>query len=1181
MRGGVSLAVWIGGAVAEIDLFRRACHQAAKRETNLIAAGENDRREERAKKYVELLRATKYNDVEVDILAGASAGGLNAVLFGLAQSCGTVLDEPVRRTWIECGGIWDLLRDRGALRVPSILKGDERLFTVARDALKIIADPSKADAGKRPLVHKGTRARQLWVELAATLLDDPHNPERGNRASFSFSKTPGDLGSHYTTIPSADDDLSSPLVEEAISRMALAARSTSSFPGAFEPATIYSSPDRDETFAQTLTAKLPKRRRKQRNENLFANMSRAFLYARRTESAAEPFNVVDGGIFDNIPIDRAIRAIRRAPASQPSERWLIYLDPEPPASPDPSAEPVKTSSAASWIPVIRSSMALQQRTETASDELRLLHDNNQSALAARARLEALGALLKDLGSSAQRMASVDEALSDSSYIEGRIATDTGRISALLSEPWSELCQPPRGAVDYAGLAPEKALSLKDWVAAAYKDMGAEELSKDVYAKLDCLRILMPWIHALERLLEGLAMDSPADPAHQKTMSEQLARCKRRTYRCLTTLVEAKRLTTDLSLAEPLRDNPAAGRMYKLDDIPSRLRLGRSLQRSLTMPEKLAQHFAAESADEKAFYTDLADWSESRYGVHRRIVAQLETDQPGAGDFEEVLNRELDRLLDDVLEASQTVVANMGDHSSRRWWRQWNGSVFAHLYEPPLVNFSLARLSRLFTTAGIPDNASVISFDQITGDERPHFNVEKLEDAAMAKQLRTWLSSLSKEEPMRRVLETAPRKLVVADAKLAGNVIARFGGFFRARWRENDWQWGRLDAAAGIVRILNRARPRPLSDEHLEEDIAALQVSIAYEARESVAVPEEFAGQSDSSIVETVGGEGLDTLSPHYRFALASRVVPLVYRALMPPKDARLSVGGIATGIGQVIVRPLAVPLTLIADPLRLVLALAVVLLSASFLGAARSQVGWQFIFLAVYLAAGILIAVRARSAHKKWESLNKQIAKVSEGLNIQRWEEIREGAFRASRKYIFGGYALAVITWVWAAHHLCYVISDLRTHTYPRIAMPFESMLATTALIIVLQHWLNKRAYQVGVPAETARKSLFDSVITHLKRYQLRRVLVVVAVILGLCVLRISNVIANYQSAVLANCNLISADRNPHCDSKGRRPSALVALGVMAKRAEYFFQAATFRTGGGINRLRRGSLLPRLSRCSP
>src|SRR3954452_16466648 len=127
MRGGVSLAVWIGGAVAEIDLFRRACRQAAASRSNLVAENENGRRRDRAEKYVELLKTTKYDRVEVDILAGASAGGLNAVLFGLAQTCGTVMDEPVRSTWIDSGGIWDLLREPGFGRVPSILKGDERL----------------------------------------------------------------------------------------------------------------------------------------------------------------------------------------------------------------------------------------------------------------------------------------------------------------------------------------------------------------------------------------------------------------------------------------------------------------------------------------------------------------------------------------------------------------------------------------------------------------------------------------------------------------------------------------------------------------------------------------------------------------------------------------------------------------------------------------------------------------------------------------------------------------------------------------------------------------------------------------------------------------------------------------------------------------------------------------------
>ena len=51
MRGGVSLAVWIGGVVAEIDLFRRACNSQ-------IHPSENQYRQERAKRYAEILRDT-------------------------------------------------------------------------------------------------------------------------------------------------------------------------------------------------------------------------------------------------------------------------------------------------------------------------------------------------------------------------------------------------------------------------------------------------------------------------------------------------------------------------------------------------------------------------------------------------------------------------------------------------------------------------------------------------------------------------------------------------------------------------------------------------------------------------------------------------------------------------------------------------------------------------------------------------------------------------------------------------------------------------------------------------------------------------------------------------------------------------------------------------------------------
>ena len=70
------MAVWIGGVVSEIDLLRRAC-------SNHIHLHEIQYRQERAGRYAELLRdTTKCERVETGILAGASAGGVNAILYG-------------------------------------------------------------------------------------------------------------------------------------------------------------------------------------------------------------------------------------------------------------------------------------------------------------------------------------------------------------------------------------------------------------------------------------------------------------------------------------------------------------------------------------------------------------------------------------------------------------------------------------------------------------------------------------------------------------------------------------------------------------------------------------------------------------------------------------------------------------------------------------------------------------------------------------------------------------------------------------------------------------------------------------------------------------------------------------------------------------------------------------------
>src|SRR3954470_22585917 len=92
MRGGVSLAVWMGGACSEIDRFRRA----------LDADG--------APIYRQVLTASGYGSVAVDVVAGASAGGLNSVLLGCSVVHGMHFDREIRNLWLRLGDLGGLAR---------------------------------------------------------------------------------------------------------------------------------------------------------------------------------------------------------------------------------------------------------------------------------------------------------------------------------------------------------------------------------------------------------------------------------------------------------------------------------------------------------------------------------------------------------------------------------------------------------------------------------------------------------------------------------------------------------------------------------------------------------------------------------------------------------------------------------------------------------------------------------------------------------------------------------------------------------------------------------------------------------------------------------------------------------------------------------------------------------------
>ena len=171
MSGGVSLAVWMGGVAREINLLQQASRslqrdsgpvldqavRPARRAGGLPAAAAGGPRpgtglplrpgRSRARAtsparwdaqvrnlYRGLLDCLDIT-VTVDVLAGTSAGGVNAALLGLSSAAGADL-AGLRDLWLKTGSMDLLLRDPGERNPPSLMQGDKVLFTELAQGIK-------------------------------------------------------------------------------------------------------------------------------------------------------------------------------------------------------------------------------------------------------------------------------------------------------------------------------------------------------------------------------------------------------------------------------------------------------------------------------------------------------------------------------------------------------------------------------------------------------------------------------------------------------------------------------------------------------------------------------------------------------------------------------------------------------------------------------------------------------------------------------------------------------------------------------------------------------------------------------------------------------------------------------------------------------------------------------------
>src|SRR5215211_1964824 len=216
MNGGVSLAIWMGGVTRELDRTRR---------------GEGA--------YGELLALSR-STARIDVIAGASAGGINGAVLALAIGRDTSV-EALRQLWLTSGAIKNLLRDPLERDAPSVLLGDGVLLRKLREGLALIGQAleggtAAADEAPVHLTITGTaltgRVKDYADHFGAVIPDVDHRVRFTFRRGRVGAVPAGDGALEWPDDFAADPDAPGDPVAE---RLALAGRSSASFPGAFEP----------------------------------------------------------------------------------------------------------------------------------------------------------------------------------------------------------------------------------------------------------------------------------------------------------------------------------------------------------------------------------------------------------------------------------------------------------------------------------------------------------------------------------------------------------------------------------------------------------------------------------------------------------------------------------------------------------------------------------------------------------------------------------------------------------------------------------------------------------------------------------------------------------------------------------------------------------------------------------
>ncbi len=338
--GGISLAVYMHGITKEVWRLVRASRAYHAGE----AAAEGSQGVYRALiEEIEELAGIKLR-VLADIVAGASAGGINGIFLAQAITTGQSL-EPLTDLWLTSADVEALIDPAAApsSRFSKMWALPLAWVAAGRSADKVAAlDEATRDEVRAKLSHF---VRSRWFEppfggatftgllldafdamasgpigprllpdgqpldLFVTVTDFTGHPER-----LRLNSPPEVLETEHRIVLGFSDHAEDGAIG-AIPDLAFAARATSSFPGAFPPFTVA---ELDGVLAER-GIDWPGR----------ADFLKRALPRRFAANQADKAVLIDGSVLANAPFRPAIDALKERPARREVDRRFVYIDPSP------------------------------------------------------------------------------------------------------------------------------------------------------------------------------------------------------------------------------------------------------------------------------------------------------------------------------------------------------------------------------------------------------------------------------------------------------------------------------------------------------------------------------------------------------------------------------------------------------------------------------------------------------------------------------------------------------------------------------------------------------------------------------------------------------------------------------------------------------------------------------------